>query len=175
MELSGLKRSLSRFELGVCIIIISVLIYYAIVKISELTVQTEITGIRVIIRNMHSNLDLYKSEFIISGRTEAMTDMIGANPVGKIFPPMQNYRGEFDAPDPLRFSPGDWYFDRTAGHLVYLVIHTDRFLSPVAPPPRIRLVLQPVYRDRNSNGRYDSGIDMIRGLRLDKVEPYEWR
>lgn len=127
------------------------------------------------LRNMQSNLNLYKSEKIISGNLMQMADMIHANPVDTIFPQPGNYTGEFDAPDPSDFSPGDWFFDRTNGHLVYMVIHGDRFSSKLPPPPRIRLTLEPAYVDRNDNGTFDRDVDRLNGLILKKVDPYEWK
>ncbi len=175
MELNALKRSLSRYELGVCLIILSILFYYAIEKISEVSVYTEQTGIEVMLRNMQSNLNLYKSEKLISGNLMQMADMIHANPVGTIFPRPRNYAGEYDVPDPSDFSPGDWYFDRTNGYLVYMVIHGDRFSSKLPPPPRIRLTLEPAYVDRNNNGIFDRDVDRFSGLILKKVDTYGWK
>jgi len=175
LELTGLRRSLSRFELGICLIIIAVLFYFAVGKISDLSVYTEQTGIKIIIRNMQSNLDLYKAEKMISGALDDMAEMVNASPVGIIFSPPENYRGEFQSPDPLRFSPGDWYYDMGNKHLVYHVIHSDRFISSAPAPARIRLILDPVFIDIDGNSKFDVDIDTIRGLVLKKVEPYEWR
>lgn len=175
MELTGLRYSLSRFELGICLIIIAILFYFAVERISELSVYTEQTGIKILIRNMQSNLDLYKSEKMISGTLDDMAEMVNSNPVGTIFPPPENYRGEFQSPDPLQFSPGDWYYDMGNKHVVYHVIHSDRFISSAPAPARIRLRLEPVFQDLDNNGQFDRGVDKMRGLVLKKVEPYEWR
>ncbi|MCG8325079.1 MAG: hypothetical protein MI673_06140 [Thiotrichales bacterium] len=175
MELSGLTRTLSRFELAVCLIIIAILFAYAIRKISELSVHTEQTGVKIIIRNMQSNLDLYKSGKIISGTLDEMADLVRTNPVGRIIPPPEGYLGEFESPDPARFSPGDWYFDKSEGHLVYHVVHPDRFVSPVPAPPRIRLQLAPIYVDLNENELFDHGTDRISSLTIKSIEKYDWR
>ena len=144
-------------------------------RISELSIQTERTGVKVLIRNIQSNLDLYKSQKMITGEIEDLAVNTTQNPVGVIFPPMENYRGEFDSPDPYNFSPGEWYYDKGNHYLVYHVIHPDRFNSPVPEPARIRLKLEPVYHDTNNNGQYDQGIDRIKGLALKSVDPYEWQ
>ncbi len=175
MQLTGESRTLSRFELGVSIIIISILFVYLVEKFSDLTTFTEQTGVSVIIRNMHSNLDLYKADRIIKGQYTDLDEILSLNPVGTVFPPPDSYRGEFNRPNPERFQPGDWYFDAENKYLVYHVINSDRFIGGATSPPRIRLRLEPVYRDINNNTVYDPGVDTLSGLGLNIVEPYQWQ
>lgn len=141
---------------------------------SELTVFTEQTGTRVLLRNMQSNLDLYKSERMIAGQLEEMVNLVHTNPVGRIIPPPENYQGEFSAADPMAFSPGEWYFDKDKGYLVYRVVHEDYFISDLPPPARIRLALEASFIDIDGNGLFDRGVDRFTGLILRKVDKWEW-
>ena len=155
--------------------ILAVLFLYVMDKISQLSRNVEETGIHVLLRNMQSNLDIYKAQKIISSNHQELKNMVQANPVGIIFSPPRGYTGEFEMADPKQFSPGEWYFDKQHGQLVYLVIHVDEFSTSLSPPARIRLQLQAAYQDKNGNGRYDPDIDRFMGLQLNSLEDYEWR
>lgn len=85
-----------------------------------------------------------------------------------------NYLGELEGSDPEKLEDGNWYFDRGDKVLVYLVRNKTHFSGGAANPPRARFAATVAYSDKNGNGRFDAGVDVVEGLRLAPLEPYRW-
>ncbi len=111
---------------------------------------------------------------IAKRKTGELEALAGANPVDWLAETPKGYAGALEDPDPKEIQGYQWYFDESAGVLVYRVRNEAYFRSPVEGPARARFRVSLVYTDNNENGSYDKGVDKVNGLRLAALEPYEW-
>lgn len=171
------RRSSSGFsllELVIVITIISVLMTFAVSRLVALQVDAERVAMETVVGTLRSAIGIKVAENIIkqNGRANGLLD--GSNPMNRLAEVPANYLGEFDGVDPATLEDGNWYFDKDARALVYLVRNRGFFDGGSSDPPRARFAVQLVYTDRNGNGRYDQGIEEVEGVRLAAMEPYRW-
>lgn len=167
-------RGFSLLELTVVIIIVSLLAVIAIARLLAIQVDAERVTMESVVGTLRSALGMAVAEAIVRQNLRALETLEGTNPMERLAELPTNYLGVFEQPDPASFEDGHWYFDKQAGELVYLVRNTAHFSGGTDNPPRARFAVRLVYADRNGNGRYDSGVDSVEGLRLAPVESYKW-
>ena len=85
-----------------------------------------------------------------------------------------DYFGETDSDAPDEVPPGNWYFYRPDGDLIYRVRQTRYLRTDLAGPPRIRFRVDIRFQDNNGNGRYDPDSDGFEGLSFHALDHYEW-
>lgn len=173
----NLKRSVSGFsllELIVVIVIISVLLVVAISRLLALQVDAERVTMESVAGTLRSSLGMKVAESIVKGKVAELRGYADSNPMALLAEVPRNYLGELDGVDPAKLEDGNWYYDKRAKTLVYLVRNKGFFTGGLPDPPRARFVASLVYSDKNGNGAFDAGVDVIEGLRLSAVEPYSW-
>jgi prepilin-type N-terminal cleavage/methylation domain-containing protein len=168
-------RGFSVLELLVVIVIISVLLVVAIERLLALRVEAERAMVQTVIGAMRSALYIEFAGAAAKGELRRMDAAGGSNPMANLAEKPDGYIGEFYGPDPVVFEPGTWYFDLRDRAIVYLVRFPQPFVTPLAGPPRLRLMVEPDYEDRDRNGRFDPGRDPVRGLQLVPLEPFFWK
>jgi general secretion pathway protein G len=172
---SGRKGSgFSLLELVIVIVLISVLLAVAIERLLAMKAMAERSAIEQVVGTMRSAITIRLAELAIRGKLSDATSLAGTNPMLLLSERPQNYLGELFAPNPASLAAGHWYFDSRDGVLCYLVESADYFQSGLPGPARVRFSIQPVFDDVDRNGRYDAGIDFLRGFRLAPLEPYSW-
>jgi prepilin-type N-terminal cleavage/methylation domain-containing protein len=169
----GGGRGFSFLELLIVIVLISVLLVLAVERLLVLRYEAERTMVTSVIGAMKSGLYIeFAHAAAGAGRME---NVHGSNPMLRLVERPDSYAGEYFGADPKLFEPGTWYFDSRDRALVYLVRFPEQFVTPLPGPPRLRLTVEPDYEDRDRNGRYDAGLDPVRGVRLVALEPYHWK
>lgn len=169
-----LVRGFSLLELTVVIIIVSLLAVIAIARLLAIQVDAERVTMETVVGTLRSTLGMAVAEAIVRQDLRGLSALEGSNPMERLAEVPTNYLGVLEHPDPANIEDGHWYFDKEAGELVYLVRHKEYFSGGAENPPRARFEVRLVYTDRNDNGRYDSGVDSVEGLRLAPVESYKW-
>lgn len=164
----------SLLELVIVIVLISVLFVLAVSRLLALQVDAERVTMETVAGTLRSALGMKVAEYIVKSKTAELAALEGSNPMDLLAEVPRNYLGELDGPDPGKLEDGNWYFDKRAHALVYLVRNKGYFSGGVSPPPRARFMVQLVYSDRNGNKVFDSGVDEVQGLRLSPMEPYSW-
>jgi prepilin-type N-terminal cleavage/methylation domain-containing protein len=168
------NHGFSLLELVIVIVIVSVLLVVAISRLLALQVDAERVAMENVAGALRSAIGIKVAEAIVKQDIRNLIGLEGSNPMDRLAEVPTNYLGELDNPDLGGLADGNWYFDRGARALVYLV-RNGGFLDGGSPdPPRVRYAIRLVYTDRNRNGRYDSG-DSVEGLRLAVLEPYRWK
>ncbi len=164
----------SLLELVIVIVIISVLLVLAISRLLALMVDAERVTMETVAGTLRSAIGMKVAESIVKSKVADLGTYEGSNPMALLAETPQNYLGELDGADPAKLEDGNWYFDKRDKTLVYLVRNKGFFVGGQANPPRARFAVRLVYSDRNGNGVFDQGKDVIEGLRLNPVEKYSW-
>lgn len=175
MRVHGEPRGFSLLELLIVIVIVSVLLVVAIDRLLVLRFEAERATVQTVIGAMRSALYIEFAAAAARGEIGRMDRAHGSNPITHLAEKPEAYAGEFYGPDPVVFEPGTWYFDLRDRALVYLVRFPQQFVTPLAGPPRLRLMVEPDYEDLDRNGRFDAGRDPVRGLKLVPLEPFFWK
>jgi prepilin-type N-terminal cleavage/methylation domain-containing protein len=171
----GERRGFSLLELLIVIVIISVLLVVAVDRLLALRFEAERATVQTVIGAMRSALYIEFAGAAARGEIGRMDKAGGGNPMLFLAERPQEYVGEFYGPDPKVFEPGTWYFDLRDRALVYVVRFPQQFVTPLAGPPRLRVMIEPDYDDLDRNGRFDAGRDAVRGLKLVPLEPFYWK
>jgi len=169
------ERGFSLLELLIIIVIVSVLLVVAIDRLLVLRFEAERATVQTVIGAMRSALYIEFAAAAARGEIGRMDKAQGSNPMTHLAEKPEGYAGEFYGPDPKVFEPGTWYFDLRDRALVYVVRFPQQFVTPLAGPPRLRLMVEPDYDDLDRNGRFDAGRDPVRGLKIVPLEPFFWK
>jgi prepilin-type N-terminal cleavage/methylation domain-containing protein len=164
----------SLLELVVVIIVISILFVVAASRLMALQVDAERVAMETIAGSLRSAIGIKVAETIVKQQVRALGMLESGNPMDRLAEVPSNYLGELNRPDPHSLEEGSWYFDKGDRVLVYLVRNRGFFEGGVHDPPRARFAMRLVYTDRNGNGQYDQGVEVIEGVRLAVLEPYQW-
>ena len=164
----------SLFELLVVIVIVSVLMVIAISRLLALQVDAERVVMESTIGALRSALGIKVAESIVKQKVATLSAYEGSNPMNLLAEVPGNYFGELAGADPYTLEKGNWYFDKPAKTLVYIVDNTGYFSGGMDDPLRARFKIRLVYTDADGNGAFDSGIDPIEGLQLAVLESYRW-
>jgi prepilin-type N-terminal cleavage/methylation domain-containing protein len=168
-------RGFSLLELLIVIVIISVLLVVAIDRLLALRFEAERATVQTVLGALRSALYIEFAAAAAKGEIKRMDTARGSNPMLHLAEKPEGYAGEFYGPEPKVFEPGTWYFDLRDRTLVYVVRFPQQFVTPLAGPPRLRLMVDPDYDDIDRNGRFDAGRDPVRGLKLVPQEPFFWK
>ncbi len=173
---TGAKPSggFSLLELVIVIVIISILLVLAISRLLALQVDAERVSMETVAGTLRSAIGMKVAEAIVKSKVADLPSYEGSNPMDLLAQLPTNYLGELDGVDPATLADGNWYFDKRAKTLVYLVRNKGFFQGGSPNPPRARFAVRLVYSDINRNGLFDRGVDEVEGLRLSPVEPYSW-
>ena len=164
----------SLLEMVIVIVIISVLLVLAISRLLALQVDAERVTMESVAGVLRSAIGMKVAESIVRSKVADLKAYAGSNPMDLLAEVPHNYLGELDGVDPATLEDGNWYFDKRAKTLVYLVRNKGFFTGGLPNPERARFAVRLVYSDKNGNGVFDPGIDEIEGLRLSPMEPYSW-
>lgn len=165
----------SVLELVVVIVIISILLVVAISRLLALQVDAERVAMQTVAGVLRSGIGMKVAESYVKQDMRGLVSMEGSNPMERLSELPSNYLGELNGPDPSTLQEGNWYYDQRDRVLVYLVRNKGFFDGGLSEPPRARFAIRLVYTDRNANGRYDEGVEVIEGVRLAVLEPYRWK
>jgi prepilin-type N-terminal cleavage/methylation domain-containing protein len=168
-------RGFSLLELLIVVVIVSVLLVVAIDRLLALRFEAERATVQTVLGALRSALYIEFAAAAAKGEIKRMDTARGSNPMLHLAEKPEGYAGEFYGPEPKVFEPGTWYFDLRDRTLVYVVRFPQQFVTPLAGPPRLRVVVEPDYDDTDRNGRFDPGRDPVRGLKLVPLEPFFWK
>jgi hypothetical protein len=158
-------------ELSVVLLVIAILAAVALHRLWPIQADAERAALENTVGVLRSALGINVASYFAKADLRGIQDLAGSNPMELLLEPPQNYRGVLDGNSAVE--DGEWYFDRKRSELVYRVRNADVFRGGSGPPAEARFAVQPVYEDRNRNGRFDAG-DEFYGVRLAATTPYRW-
>lgn len=172
-EQTRFTRPLSRLELAIAVILISIFIGVFVQRVILLTVAAEATSLDLMIRNLRTGMMLYTSSQLLAGKTDRIADLVEGDPFNMMGTSYGNYGGPLTAVEIAAAQPGQWYYESDNHELVYKVVNSDYFRNAAGTNlVRLKTVLN--YDDRNNDGSYERGIDRPRGVSLHVIDSYEW-
>jgi len=168
------QRGASLIELIAVVILILAFIGAASVKIWELRIAAEKTGIEYTLGTLRSALAIQVVAALTRKGIGALGRYDHTNPMAYLDVLPANYLGEFDG-EPAKPTAGAWYYDRKQAALIYHVRFADYLVNDnYRQPELIRFQVQLAYRDANHNGQFDPAIDTARGINLIALDNYQW-
>lgn len=160
------QRGFSLFELLVYILAASILFSVMLNRYRDFPGEAERASFIAVLGQLRAGVNLQMMSAIAEGSWQRLDALDGSNPMDLMLEVPGNYLGEFpkiDASLPRR----SWYFDTSAGHLVYHVNQVDHIRVQIdgdeKSTDQIRFVIRNVHGDRG-----------WQGLTLAPVYPYEW-
>jgi prepilin-type N-terminal cleavage/methylation domain-containing protein len=168
------SRGFTLLELVVAVVAITVVGGLVLDRVLPLVGRAQRTAFLQVQRDLQSSLRLAAAERIASGSGATVAELAASNPMALLREPPANYVGALTAPQQTDVPPGSWYFDASAGLLVYRVGRYTRFAAQNGPDDRIELEVAFVYDDRDADGLFDAARDHLGGLTLKPVHAYEW-
>jgi prepilin-type N-terminal cleavage/methylation domain-containing protein len=165
-------RGFSLLEWSIALIILAVLLGVIGLRVMELQAGAEQAGVKNLVATLNSALGMRVATYQARQDRRGLAALAGSNPMDNLERVPPGYRGELR--DATLAGPGDWYFDRASGTLVYRVRNVERLRDGLAPSARLRFTIRLVYQDVDHNGRYDRDRDNIQGARLVALDADPW-
>lgn len=164
------QRGFSMFEMVVYILAASILFAAAFDRYREFPGEAERANFQAILAQLNTGVNLQMMRAILSEDYGQPGQLEGGNPMDLMLTPPGNYVGAFNGVDVSTLPRRVWYFDESAGELVYLADNADNLYrtdaaSPV-PIDTIRFSVSNV-NARDGSGRWE-------GLILKPVYEYRW-
>lgn len=137
------------FELVVVILVVSIIFAYAFSRFRGYPEAAERAAFLAVTAQLKSGLNLQMMRGIAADDRAALERLQGSNPMGLVLEAPVNYLGAFTAVDDSGLPRRAWYFDSSAGELVYLVdnnteVYEFRDGRP-QPTDQIRMRIRVVY------------------------------
>lgn len=168
------QRGASLIELIAVVILVLTFIGTATIKIWELRIAAEKTGIEYTLGTLRSALGIQVVTAITRQGVAALGHYEHTNPMQYLEVLPANYLGAFDG-EPDKPVAGAWYFDRKQAALVYHVRFAKYLVNDnYRHPELIHFQVQLAYQDANNNGKFDPVVDTPRALNLVPLDNYHW-
>lgn len=199
MKLAGRwsDRNLTKLELVISLLLIAVLIGAFARHTLKMFALAEQTSVFLTVNNINTALNYQAALLVMRPPAGGVPDLERLNPMtlmgtariaadatgqelteqvrqDRALASPSGYLGELEDPDPDSIEGGRWYYDLTAGLLVYRVQNSEFFHSILPGAPRLRFAVAVDYEDRDGDGRFDAARDEYRGIHLRSVDRYEW-
>ncbi|WP_210398006.1 hypothetical protein [Motiliproteus sediminis] len=167
-------RGFTKFELVICILVIVVVATALYSRYMALVADAERAAFRGVMGWLQAGVNVRMSLALSDGDLSELQQLEGSNPMALVAEVMSlpsNYLGVLDDEAAARARPGNWYFDRDRGLLVYRF----RYQSTAegftrAADERLGFRLKVNYRPAANQGRA-----AVSGLVLQAVGPDQWQ
>lgn len=121
------QYGLTRLEFALVSVIFVLLIGAFLYAVRHQQAQAEKLSVELTVMAMRTGLLSEVTQRLINHQSEQTADLVGSNPVRFLKSPPVGYLGEFKEVDAGRVQASSWYFDSTAGELVYRLNRADGF------------------------------------------------
>ena len=171
------ERGYSHLELMLVVGILIILVLFLLRMLSQFAVSNERLDMNAVVTDLEKSIQARFMEAKVKNREGDLPGLAESNPIALLSVPPDNYAGPQSGKEPLP-DAGQWYFNYDSRELVYRVKHQDYFVVLGRPETgefkeaRYKLMLN--YTDKDTNGRYDVGVDKLLGLALQPAANYAW-
>ena len=131
-------RGFTLIELVIVICVVALLFGIALDRLLRYQELGERSALQQNVAAINTALALRFAAYVVMGTPQRIAEEVGRNPVALLARPPENYVGELAAADPKTLSRPCWYFDATAGDLVYLPTRHRYWTGSSGAPDSIR-------------------------------------
>ncbi len=191
-------RNLTRMELVMALLILSVMIGYFSHHMYSVFGKVEKSMIDRTLININSALNYHASFAIMNQDIETLNQMVSMNPMtlmtnnfglaenssddldinvivaNSISKAPSNYGGTVIDDSDTNLDSGQWYFDQDDSLLFYKLNNAEFFTSDIEGPPRVRYKVNLNFIDQDGDKLFNPLIDEFTSLKLDAVDHFEW-
>lgn len=114
------KRYLERL---IALTLISIVVLAFFVRVNKMSAIIEREAVTQTLSTIRLGMQFYMIKTMVDGMRIDLEKYAGANPFELLQQPPANYAGEFGPEELHNVAEGRWYYDKSAGHLVYRVSH----------------------------------------------------
>jgi hypothetical protein len=184
-----LTRDLSRLEMMLAFVIIGVLITVFMQQLDTIASRTEQVRFINTMSALRQGLNNLLMQYMVTHDDEGIAALNHNNPyvtaltgpyeMGKNGRPLatgevvHGYLGKYREPLSEDLASGNWLYNQTTGHLVYLVRNSEYFQTDLDGRPRIRIAVSLQYNDRNGDKRYSKG-EPVSGVSVRILDQVKW-
>jgi hypothetical protein len=161
------QRGITRYEVVVCIIFISIIAYVALGYYRKLMIDAERAKVQYDVGAMHSAVWLRVADLIVSGEQERVDELVGSNPFDLLEQQPNNYLGVYPEDRSRELEVGHWFFAVDEGALVYIVRNANYCKTALTDPTRIK------FKISSSSGPRGVGTRTL-GIALGETAAYRW-
>lgn len=134
------ERSKRRLERLIALILASIMVLVFFAKVEKISVAVERESVQQSLSSIRVGIQMFVlSDIIRGGGTADMRSYENTNPMRFQEKLPMNYAGEFDPEETANIVGGQWYYDKSANHLVYRVAHYPLFEGDSRRELRYRL------------------------------------
>lgn len=172
-SLRGRAAGFTLLELIVVICVVAVLMSVALERLLRYQELAERAAMEQMAGTLRSAMHLRAAAYIATQRIERIASLATGNPFDWLAEKPANYAGARFDPAPGEVDPGNWYYDRKGGIVVYLPRSTRYFVA--APDGRKWVRYRVVYaEERLAPAGAATPLREITSLAIEPVEPYNW-
>lgn len=164
-------RGFTLLELVVVICLVAILFGVAANRLWHVQVAVEQAAMEMVLGNLRSALGMEVARLFTRSDYAGLKKLDGSNPMQLLAETPENYLGEM-AHEPER--RGSWRFRPTDGVLIYRA-KNEAYFQGTGGSVEARFRVRLVYDDKNRNGRFDLGRDVVGGVRLESLGPHHWK
>lgn len=183
------QQGLTLFELVVFILVVAIIFAAGFNRFRDYPGAAERANFLSVNAQLRAGVNMQMMNAIARGEWHELQSLDGSNPMDLMLEPPSNYVGAFSIVEENTMPRRVWYFDRSAGELVYLANDAEQLFAlrggNHVPADRIRLRIRSVHEERPANAEVvDSGTSeeteargngAWQGLVLEPVIPYDWQ
>lgn len=162
------SRGFTLLELVVCLFVIGALSAVLLSRLAYYQETAERIAMETTVRLIKTGLQIRLAELIIANRQSEAAVLEIEDPVQWLERRPVNYAGVFHA----YATPGTWYFDEEARHLVYVANAASRLEIDASPGAKILRFRAKLLKDRVAAP--GGPVERVSGVALAAVQPYRW-
>lgn len=114
----------NRFELLVCLVLLGIFSSVMLERLLYYRAQAEQAAVQQVVTQLRAGLQLRMALLLARNQQQQLEILAQQNPMLLLAEQPANYLGEFYRIPEHDIAPGNWYFERNSGQLVYLFSRT---------------------------------------------------
>jgi len=167
------SRGISLLEFAVVVMVIGLLSGILLNRLHYYQEHAEKADMEYTIGAIKSALRMRMAVMLVEGRAQQFNLLLQENPMDWVAEKPHNYRGIVSAQGRETMQSGNWYFDREARSLIYVVDRAEHFQAHGDGRKQVRLRVESLRNQAESTSLPGPG-QATDSVTLRLVETYKW-